>query len=221
MHRHAMDEDQHQQIMEDLANDFLRIARHSSRPPTRRAAERQRPERDCESNSPAASCSQLDSPLVQSSSGPPAIANPAHKSFKGSSPQSTSSKHGSMRAPFARKFLWTHKSRPESPLAHAPRHRHVCAGCVARAHDGKVLDAAADTSEHGGTCQTSAIPRSQSKPLLETAKPLPHWAQRPVAPMELQQQQVGLASPHPRNIAAGRRRVHLNAIVVSGGVGVQ
>ena len=243
MHRHAMDEDQHQQVMEDLANDFLcyRSSFVSTADPPRRRR-RQRPERACESNSPAVSCSQLDSPLVRSSSGPPAIANHAQKSSKGASPQSTSSKHDSMRAPFARKFLWTHKSRPDSPLPHAPRHQHVCVECAARARlGGKVPAAAADTSELGGTFQSSAIPRSQSEPLLEARKPLLHWAQRgrerarevgrereseresarareresaqrPVAPVELPQQRVGLAAPSLRNVAAGRRSVHLKAI---------
>ena len=62
MHRHAMDEDQHHQAMEDLANYFLcyRSSFVSTTDPSRRRR-RQRPELDCERISPAESCSLLDS----------------------------------------------------------------------------------------------------------------------------------------------------------------
>ena len=125
----------------------------------------------------------------------------------------TSPNHDSLRSPFARKFLWTHKSRPDSLLARAPRrHRHVCAECASRAHsDGKAHEAAADTGEH-------VIPRTESEPLLEPAKPLLHWARRPVAGVELQRAnslqevQVGLAGAPPlRNNRPSAQR-HLKAV---------
>jgi len=255
-----MDDDQHQQVMEDLANDFLcyRSSFDSTTDPPRRRR-RQRPERDWESHSRAASCNLLDSPLVWSPSGPLGIAHPAKKSHthahaslspqdggarndpidqgiggkrmskgcspkicKGGSPQTlsastglnptTSPNHDSLRSPFARKFLWTHTLRPDSPLAHAPRHRHVCTECASHAHsDGRVHQAAAATSKH-------AIPRSQSEPLPEPAKPLLQWAKRPVAPVELQRTsslqelQVGLArAPSLRNNRLFAHR-HLKAV---------
>jgi len=256
-HRHAMEDQQHQQVMEDLANDFLcyRSSFDSTTGPPRRRRRQRR---------------LLDSPLVRSPSGPLVIAHPAQKShthalaalwpqdggvrkhqidqgiggkripkwgsskslqdggahkhqidqgiggkriskrgssksLQGGNPKTpnastgpnptTSPNHDSLRSPFARKFLWTHKSHPDSPLAHAPRHRHVCAESASHAHsDGKVHQAAANTSEH-------VIPQ----PLPEPAKPLLHWAKRPVAP-ELQRAnalrdlQEGLArAPSLRN----------------------
>ena len=258
-----MDDDEHQQLMEDLANDFL--CRRSSfvlttDPPRRRR--RQRPER-AESHSPAARCSSLDSQLVRSPIGPPVIARPAQKSqtvlarapvssveaigirgkrmkdptFQGASSNSSkgvrpqtpnalaipnptrSPKHDLMCAsnqaisPFARKFLWTHQSRPDAPPAHAPISRRVIAECTSRAHSGDTVPAAAaDTSEH-------AIPRAHSEPLREPTKNLLHWAQRPAAknllhcaqrPVELQQetsrQQLQAALTRAtslRNISAG------------------
>ena len=64
---------------------------------------------------------------------------------------------------------------------HAPRHRYVCAEFASRAHsDGKVHQAAADTSQHA----SSTLHRSQSEPLPEPSTPLLHWARRPVAPVE-------------------------------------
>jgi len=118
----------------------------------------------------------------RTSSGPPHLSCPSraaggrrmmHPTSKGSSPQSSkggSPNHDSLRSPFARKFLWTQESPPDSPLAHAPLHRRVCAECTSRAHShGKVHQ---DTSEHA----SSTLQRSQSEPL----KPLLHWAKRPV-----------------------------------------
>jgi len=246
-----MDDDQHQQLMEDLANDFLcyRSSFESTTDPPRRRR-RQRPERACESPSPAARCSPLDSP---GPIGPPVIAHPAQKShavaarapvssveaigvggkrmmdptsrgasaksFIGISPQTpnapagpnptSSTKHDLLRAsnhaitPSARKFLWMLKSRADS--AHAPRHRHASAESTSRALSGGTVPAAAtETSHH-------AVPRSQSEPLREPAKTLLHWAQRPVAPVEiqratsLQKLHAALArAPSLPNIAAGR-----------------
>ena len=103
---------------------------------------------------------------------------------KGSSPQSSkggSPKHDSLRSPFARKFLWAQDSHPDSPPAHAPLHRRVCAECTSRAHsDGKAHQAEADTSEHA----SATLQWSQSEPLPAPSKPRRHWAKRSVAPVE-------------------------------------
>jgi len=261
-----MDDAQHQQVVEDLANDLLcyRSSFDSTTDPPRRRR-RQRPERVWEGPPRAASCNPLDSPLVRSPIGPLVIAHPAQKAHthahaalspqdggarkhpidhgigfkriskgcspkisKGGSPQTpgastgpkstTSPNHDSLRPPFARKFLWTHKSHSGSPLAHAPRHRRVCVECASRPHsDGKVHHAAADTSAH-------AIPRSQSEPPPEPAKTLLHWAKRPAAPQlqranSLQELQVGLArAPSLRNnrlFAHGHLKAVAHALIAT------
>ena len=133
---------------------------------------------------------------------------------KGSSPQSSkggSPNHDSLRSPFARKFLWTQESHPDSPLAHAPRHRRVCAECTSRAHsDGKVHQSAADIGPPD-------MPRSHSEPLPESAKPLLHWAKRPLAPVvleranSLEELQAGLAQARSGNNRIFAHR-HLKAV---------
>ena len=73
-----MDDDEHQQVMKDLANYFLcyRSSFDSTTDPPRR---RHR-QRAWESHSRAVNCNLLDSPLVRSPFGPLVIAHPAQKS---------------------------------------------------------------------------------------------------------------------------------------------
>ena len=259
-----MDDDQLQQVMEDLANDFLcyRSTFDSTSDPPRRRRRRQSPERAWATPSRVANYNSLDSPLVRSPRGPRVIAHSAKKphthalaalspqdggarkhpivqgigckrtskggspnSYKGGSPQTpsafspnptTSPNHDSLRSPFSRKFLWTHQSRPDSPLAHAPRHRHVCADCASRAHsNGKVHRAVADTSQH-------VIPRSYSEPLPEQAKPLLHWAKRPdpVRVHSRRELPVGLAQAPPslrnnRHVAQRHLKAVAHALVAT------
>jgi hypothetical protein len=186
-------------------------------------------------------------------SGSPAVAfSPQHRGARkppsdrtsnGASPKSikdgasrgptptASPKHDSLLAHSRRKFLWTdsryspsaRSSDPDSPLAHAPRHRHLCGECASRAHSRE-----ADARKHASPTMQR---RTQSaEPLSQPAQPLGHFpVEHPRRAQSLRErtpsirerapsisirpsQPTRAAARRKSNVASGLRSVHLKAV---------